>query len=252
MSSQPPADETRERAAAQFATTHWSVVLQAQAGASPDSLEALERLCRIYWYPLYAFVRRIGYSPEDAKDLTQAFFERFLERHFLKRVVQERGRFRSFLLAALQHFVADQRDRRQAAKRGGKHTFLPLSDTVEEVEHRYVAEPPRSEGAERAFDRAWAQTIMRCALRQLGTELALAGKRTEGDALKAYLSRSPEEGEYARVGAGLGLNKHAVAMAVWRLRIRYRELVRQQIADTVAAPDEVEEEMRYLIELLAQ
>jgi len=235
---------------AQFATTHWSVVLAAGDSASTEFSAALERLCRLYWYPLYAFARRQGHAPDDAQDLTQAFFERFLEKNYLKGVARERGRFRSFLLAALRHFLSDQRDRARAAKRGGRVSFVAVLDDEADPEARYQAEPSRAEAAERSFDRAWAQTVMRSALRQLGKESTAAGKTTEFAALKPFLSRPPEGTEYEQVGKPFGLNAHAVATAVSRLRARYRELVRQQIADTVVSPGEVEEEMRYLIDLL--
>ena len=167
MSSNPTEDDSAARAAAQFATTHWSVVLAAGQMDTPQAGQALEKLCQTYWYPLYAFARRQGHAPQDAQDLTQAFFERFLEKNYLKGVARERGRFRSFLLAALRHFLADQRDRTQAAKRGGRVSFVPLLDDEADPEARYQGEPTRAEAAERSFDRAWAQTVMRNALRQL-------------------------------------------------------------------------------------
>ena len=233
-----------------FATTHWTTVLAAGECPSPLASAALEKLCQTYWYPLYAFVRRQGNAPEDAQDLTQAFFERFLEKNYLKDVARERGRFRSFLQAALRHFLADQRDRTRAAKRGGRASFVPLLDDEADAEGRYQSEPPRAEAAERSFDRAWAQTVMRSALRRLGAESASAGKAAEFAALKPFLSRPPEGNEYDQVGEPFGLTARAIAMAVSRLRARYRELVRERIADTVATPGEVEEEMRYLIDLL--
>ena len=236
--------------AARFATTHWSTVLAAGDDTAPSALLALESLCRTYWYPLYAFVRREGYAPEDAQDLTQAFFERFLEKHYLKDVARERGRFRSFLLATLRHFLADQRDRARAAKRGGKLSRIPLLDAEAEPEVRYLAEASRGETAERSFDRAWAQTVMRSALRQLGSESGSEAALARFAALKPFLSRPPDDDEYARLGARISLSGHAVAAAVSRLRARYRGLVRQQIADTVAAPGDVEDELRYLLELL--
>jgi len=250
MVSNQSDDESGPRTAAQFATTHWSVVLAAGDSGSEDSGAALEKLCQTYWYPLYAFARRQGHAPEDAQDLTQAFFERFLEKNYLKDVARERGRFRSFLLAALRHFLADQRDRTRAAKRGGRASFVPLLDDEADAEARYQGEPSRAEAAERLFDRAWAQTVMRSALRRLGAESASAGKAAEFAALKPFLSRPPEGNEYDQVGEPFGSNARAIAMAVSRLRARYRELVRERIADTVATPGEVEEEMRYLIDLL--
>jgi RNA polymerase sigma factor (sigma-70 family) len=250
MSSNSTEDESAVRTAAQFATTHWSVVLAAGQVDTPQAGQALERLCQTYWYPLYAFARRQGHAPADAQDLTQAFFERFLEKNYLKAVARERGRFRSFLLAALRHFLSDQRDRSRAAKRGGRASFVPLLEDEVDPEARYQGEPTRAEAAERSFDRAWAQTVMRSALRQLGQESAAAGKAAEFAALKPFLSRPPEGTEYEQVGKPFGLNAHAIATAVSRLRARYRELVRQRVADTVATPGEVEEEMRYLIDLL--
>jgi RNA polymerase sigma-70 factor (ECF subfamily) len=251
MGSESSQNESTGRTAAQFTTTHWSVVLAAGRTDTPQAGQALETLCQTYWYPLYAFARREGNAPEDAQDLTQAFFERFLEKNYLKDVARERGRFRSFLLAALRHFLADQRDRTRAAKRGGRASFVPLLDDEADAEARYQGEPSRAEAAERSFDRAWAQTVMRSALRWLGAESATAGKAAEFAALKPFLSRPPEANEYDQVGKPFGLNARAIAMAVSRLRARYRELVRQRIADTVATPGEVEEEMRYLIDLLA-
>jgi len=250
MASNQSEDESGPRTAAQFVTTHWSVVLAAGDTPSSRARRALEQLCRTYWYPLYAFARREGLRREEAEDAVQAFFERFLEQNYLKDVARERGRFRSFLLAALRHFLADQRDRADAIKRGGQVTFVPLSAV--EAEDRYLAEPSRGETVERAFDRAWAQAVMRDALRELGQEHASTGKADAFETLKPFLSRPPQEHEYAQVGQRLGLNAHAVAVAVARLRERYPELVRQTIAHTVSTPGEVEDEMRYLLELLTE
>jgi DNA-directed RNA polymerase specialized sigma24 family protein len=158
MPSNQPEGESGDRTAAQFATTHWSTVLAAGDSASPGSREALERLCQTYWYPLYAFVRRKGYSPEDAKDLTQAFFERFLEKHYLKAVDAEKGRFRSFLLKALTHFLANEWDHAHAAKRGGNPTALPLA--LDALEEQYGREAISKELPERHFDRLWAEALM--------------------------------------------------------------------------------------------
>lgn len=210
--------------------------------------EALGTLCQTYWYPLYAFARREGLRREDAQDVVQAFLERFLERNFLNDVARERGRFRSFLLASLRHFLSDQRDRATAAKRGGKVTFVPL--LADEAEDRYLAEPSRTETADQWFDRTWAQAVMRDALRQLGEEHNVGGKTELFKALKPFLSRPPQDKEYEQVGQRLGLNTHAVAVAVARLRERYRELVRLTVSHAVATPGEVEDEMRYLLELL--
>jgi DNA-directed RNA polymerase specialized sigma24 family protein len=235
---------------AQFATTHWSVVLAAGDSASPESSASLDRLCRTYWYPLYAFVRRKGYDPEDAKDLTQAFFERFLEKHFLKQVAPERGRFRTFLLTAVTHFLANEWDRAKAAKRGGQFTFVPLDAAT--IEERYRIDDSPQESPEHRFDRLWAEDIMDRALDLLEEEHHASDKSAQFEALAAFLSRSPEAGEYAAVGGRVGLSSHAIAMAVTRLRERYRALIRAEIRETVNSAVEVEAEMRFLVELMSE
>jgi RNA polymerase sigma-70 factor (ECF subfamily) len=241
---------SRTRAAAQFATTHWSTVLAAGDSALPGSREALERLCRTYWYPLYAFVRRKGYSPEDAKDLTQAFFERFLEKHYLKAVEPEKGRFRSFLLKVLTHFLANEWDRAHAAKRGRGPAVPPaIPDALEE---QYGREAVGEESPERHFDRLWAEALMDRAMALLEEEYRAAGKAAVFEALVSFLSDRPAAGEYAAVGERLGLSGHAVAMAVARLRDRYGVRVRTEIANTVDDPSEVKAELRYVIELVTE
>ncbi len=242
--------EERPVGAAVFDTTHWSVVLAAGQADSPQSLEALEELCRIYWYPLYAFVRRKGYSPDDAQDLTQAFFERLLAKQYLREVRAERGRFRTFLLACLTHFLANERDRAQALKRGGGRVILTLDPTV--LEGRYCSDVGVQEPPERHFDRLWAEAAMDRALTRLEAEFKAAGKAGQFDALAVFLSRSPDDGEYTRVGDDLGLNSHAVAMAVARLRDRYRTLVQAAVADTVRRPADLAAELHYLAELISR
>jgi DNA-directed RNA polymerase specialized sigma24 family protein len=249
MSSRDSEDGARERTAARFATTHWSTVLAAGDSASPHSREALEKFCRTYWYPLYALVRRKGYSPEDAQDLTQAFFERFIEKHYLKNVVVERGRFRRFLLTSLNHFLANEWDRSQALKRGGGLGIFTADPAV--LEKRYASEVGSQGPPERHFDRLWAEAVMDHALTLLEDEFKAPGKADQFDALADFASRSPDEGEYAKVGERLGLNSHAVAMAVARLRDRYRALVRAEIADTVDGATDLEAELRYLVELVS-
>jgi len=242
--------EVPPRTAGQFATTHWSTVVAARDSTSPESRDALERLCRTYWYPLYAFVRRKGHPPDDAQDLTQTFFERFIEKRFLKDVAPERGRFRSFLLAALTHFLANEWDRVKAAKRGGGFQFISLDLTT--LEDRYRSDASSEESPERHFDRLWADAVMDHALELLEKEYRAADKAAQFKALAGFLSRPPDEGEYAAVGEQLGLNNHAVAVAVARLRERYRALIRSEIADTVDSPAEVDAELRYLIELVSR
>ena len=249
MASNQSDDESGARTAAQFATTHWSTVLAAGDSASPGSQEALERLCRTYWYPLYAFVRRKGYPPEDAKDLTQAFFQRFLEKHYLKDVLAEKGRFRTFLLTSLTHFLSNEWDRTQALKRGGGLAIFTLDPAV--LEKRYCAEANSENSPERHFDHLWAEAVMDRALALVEEEFRASGKADQFDALADFVSRSPDEGEYSKVGERLDMNSHAVAMAVARMRDRYRALVRAEIADTVEGAADFEAELRYLVELVS-
>ena len=239
-----------EGAAVPFATTHWSVVLAAGDGKSPEAGAALEKLCRAYWYPLYAHVRRRGYDAQTAPDLTQAFFERFLEKDDLRQVQRERGRFRSFLLAALDHFLANQSDRSRTLKRGGGEPVLSLD--AEDAEGRYLLEAASDESPACAFDRRWALAVLDHALDRLHSELAAAGKARQFEALKPFLSNESTAGAYEPVAAGLGISVGAVRMAVSRLRERYGELVRAEIAQTVSTEAEISEEMRYLIELVCR
>jgi RNA polymerase sigma-70 factor (ECF subfamily) len=237
------------RTAARFATTHWSTVLAAGDSASPGSREALERVCQTYWYPLYAFVRRKGHSPDDAKDLTQAFFERFLEKHYLRAVGAEKGRFRTFLLTSLTHFLADEWDKVRTAKRGGDFKFLSLD--LAACEERFGAALGESDSPERHFDVLWAEAVMNRALESLAEEYRAADKLALFEALSGFLSRSADDGEYAAVGERLGFNTRAVTVAVSRLRERYRTLIRAEIAQTVEKGSDVDAELHYLIELVA-
>ena len=235
-------------AAGCFATTRWSLILKAGGLDSAEAFEALTKLCESYWYPLYSHARRRGRSPQDAADLTQEFFRRFLEKGYLNRADPERGRFRSFLLTSLNNFLANEHDRSTAVKRGG--ALLALDDVA--AEQRYQFETPGAAVAERAFDRNWALAVMRCAIERLAEECAGAGKAPLFRALQPFLARESDKGEYARLAEGLGLSANSVAVAVHRLRERYRELVRQQVAETVGDPADVEDELRYLLTLLAE
>jgi len=249
MSSNQSDDESGPRTAAQFATTRWSTVLAAGESTSPKAVAALERLCRAYWYPLYAFARREGHPPDDAKDSTQAFFEGLIECEFIRDVVRERGRFRTFLLTAFKRFLVNEWHRRRALKRGGGVVIVPLD--ADATEGAYLAELPAAEGPDRVYDRVWARTVMEHALRQLEAELVDSGKASEFAALSPFLSSPADPGEYAKIGQRLRLNPHAVAAAVQRLRRRYRESVRAEIAHTVPVAADIDAEMRYLVELLA-
>jgi RNA polymerase sigma-70 factor (ECF subfamily) len=232
-----------------FATTRWSVVLAAGGGASPESEQALASLCEAYWYPLYAFVRRLGHQPDDAQDLTQAFFARVLEKGYLRAADPGRGRFRCFLLAALKHFLANERERARAHKRGGGRAVLPLD--FQAGEQRYRLEPAHERTAGRLYERRWALTLLGQVLARLREEFARAGKAPLFDRLKAYLTGENASASYREVGAELGMSEGAVKVAVHRLRGRYRELLLGEIAQTVAAPEEVEEELLHLFEAIS-
>jgi RNA polymerase sigma-70 factor (ECF subfamily) len=232
-----------------FATTHWSVVLAAANDKTPEAAAALERLCRIYWYPLYAFVRRQGYGPADAQDLTQEFFARLLARSFLARVAPQKGKFRSFLLVSLRHFLSDERDRASAVKRGGGKELLSLD--AEEAEGRYRLEPVERLDAEKIYERRWAMTLLGLAWTRLREESAARGKLEQFERLAEFVAG---EAEVTCVAAAseLGLTESAMRSAVHRLRERYRALIREEIALTVSAPGEVDDELRYLIKVVRE
>jgi RNA polymerase sigma-70 factor (ECF subfamily) len=233
-----------------FTTTHWSVVLTAGRAGSPEADKALEKLCCDYWYPLYAYARRRGYSPHDAQDLVQEFFARFLAKNYLAGLSAERGKFRSFLLASLNNFLADQYDRATAAKRGGGKT--PISLDEQTAEERYRLEPVSTLTPAMIFDRRWALTLLDSALRQLRVEYARSGREDQFDRLKGFLEGDVAHGDYIVAATDLKATPGAVAMAVRRLRQRYRELVREEVARTVADVSEVEAEMRHLFAVLAE
>lgn len=234
--------------AGQFTTTHWTVVLAAAQSDPRKQAAALEQLCRTYWYPLYSYIRRRGNGPEEAQDLTQEFFARLLEKHWLAGVEKNGSRFRSFLLTALNGFLANEYDRATAAKRGGGQQILSLD--AEQAEHRYSLEPSTSETPEKIFDRRWALTVLDRALSRLKDETAVSGKARQFELLSPFLSREADAGEYATLAKKLAVSAGAVGVSVHRLRQRYRELVRAEIADTVADSAQVDAEMRDLFAAL--
>ena len=231
-----------------FATTHWSLVLAAGKGASADGQEALSALCQAYWYPLYAYVRRHGHQPDDARDLTQEFFARLLEKHYLQSADPERGRFRSFLLTAFQRFLSKERDRERAKKRGGGARPLPLD--FEAGERRYGLEPAHEATAERIYEQRWALTLLDRVFARLRDEFDRAGKQKEFNSFKVYLTGEAGTPSHREAAAELGMTEGAVKVAVHRLRRRYRDLVREEIAQTVAGPEDVDEELRHLFSAL--
>ncbi len=231
-----------------FATTHWSVVLAARDGGSGAD-GALESLCRIYWYPIYAFVRRRGYEAHDAQDLTQEFFARLLEKDFLRGVDRSKGKFRSFLLAALEHFLAKEWRRANAIKRGRGIAFIPLND--ESAEKQYLQLAVSSLSPEQLFEQQWATTLLDQAVTHLSDEFAAEGKGPLFGQLKVYLTGEKQASGYTELAVKLGSTEAALKMAVSRMRRRYGELLREEIAHTVAGPEEVEAELRALFAALS-
>jgi len=227
-----------------FATTHWTVVLAAREGSSQQADMALEELCRSYWYPLYVFVRRQTPTREDAEDLTQAFFARFLQKNYLAAISSERGRFRAFLLAALKHFLANEWDRANRQKRGGGATLVSLD--WQDADTRYQIDPPDNLSPDKLYDRAWAVTMLEKVIARLRDENTNEGKAGLFGQLKPFLMVGKSAIPYAQVADSLKLTEGAVRVAVHRLRVRYRELLRDEVRQTISDPAQVEEEMRTL------
>src|SRR2546421_8672265 len=227
-----------------FTTTHWSVVLSAADSSAPGAQDALEKLCRTYWYPLYAFVRQRGHDAHDAQDLTQEFFLRLLEKHYLAQVDPHKGKFRSFLMVAVNHFLANEWDRARAAKRGGRGSFLSFDEVA--GEKRYALEASVEASPEKIFERRWAMTVLDQVLVHLRHEFEQAGKAQQFEALKIFLSGDKPSASYAELATKLQTTEAALKMAVQRMRRRCNELLREEIAQTVASPEQVEEEIRCL------
>jgi RNA polymerase sigma-70 factor (ECF subfamily) len=244
-----PADESSPaRPTGPFASTHWSLVLLARGQASPAADQALAALCEAYWYPLYAYIRRRVGSADRAEELTQEFFARLLEHDFLAGVDQGRGRFRAFLLACCNHFLANQRDHARARKRGGGKTIQSL-DFLSAAQ-RYDQEPADTLTPERLFDRRWALRLLEATLDHLRREFQEAGKGPLYEHLKAALLGDHAALSYAQIGAEVGLSEAAVKKAAQRLKQRYREVLRAEIAATVDSPEQVDEEIRDLFAAL--
>jgi len=247
-SSSSPSGPTIQRDPV-FATTHWSVVQTAGRPDTSRSAVALEKLCRTYWYPLYAYARRRGQSPADAQDSTQAFFARLLERNWVGDARRERGRFRTFLLTAMNRFLADEWDKLRAQKRGGGRLLVPLQ--LDTAETRYGQEPADTRTPEQAFDRRWALALLDTVLHRLREEYETAGRGEIFARLHGCLIGGRDSQPYADLATRVNLTEGAVKVAVHRLRKRYRELLRLEIAQTLAADDDVEDELRHLFKVLA-
>jgi RNA polymerase sigma factor (sigma-70 family) len=230
-----------------FATTHWSVVLTAQ-GRSPAADEALEKLCRTYWWPLYGFVRRQGHKPEEAQDLTQGFFALLLERKDFDAVRREKGRLRSYLLVSLKNFLAKARRHELTVKRGEGRALVSLEQLLER--ERADLELADTLSADRIYERRWALTLLDQVLTRLEGEYRTAGNAKLLDRLKEFLSDEPGRPSQAQAAAELGMSENALKQALHRLRQRYRQLLRDEIAQTVAVPGDVEDELRHFISVL--
>jgi RNA polymerase sigma factor (sigma-70 family) len=245
-STTPSAPETARRPI--FVTTHWSVVLTAGRTDTPRAHAALENLCQTYWHPLYVYVRRRGHSPEDAQDLTQEFFACLLRRQAVATVSPDKGRFRSFLLASMNHFLADEWDKARAQKRGGGNV---ISLDLQTAETRLGEVVSQNLSPEKAFEHRWTVTLLEQVYQRLGEEYRAEGKAAVFDTLRATLAGASAAAPYAELARRLDTTEGAIKVAVHRLRQRYRTLLRDTIADTVAGPDEVEDELRYLFRTLA-
>jgi RNA polymerase sigma factor (sigma-70 family) len=239
--------QTTQDGAVAFATTHWSVVLTAQ-GESPAAQDALEKLCRTYWRPVYSFIRRQGARPEEAEDLTQGFFALLLERRDLDAVRREKGRLRSYLLTSVKHFLASEQRRAMAVKRGKGQRLVPLEElsAIERIE----MEPADHLSPDRLYERRWASTLMEQVLRRLKDDYRTVGNAALFDWLKQLLPDEPGAPSRAEIAAHLGMTENAVRQALYRFRHRYQVLLREEISHTVAIASDIEDELRHLIAVL--
>jgi len=244
------AEVSEQSGGADFTTTHWSVVMQAGDGDTPQAMQALETLCRSYWYPLYAYVRRNGHSPHDAQDLTQEFFARLLERKYIRHADRNQGRFRTFLLTSLKHFLINDWKKGNREKRGGGQKVLSLDE--ETAESRFATEPATAQPPDSLYDRGWAAILLDRALAALRAEFEQSGKLDLFERLKVFVWGEKNALSYAAMAAQLGMTEGAVKVAVHRLRQRNGELLRAEVAQTVSTPAEVNEELRYLVSVIRE
>jgi DNA-directed RNA polymerase specialized sigma24 family protein len=256
VASEPPAFalhsdytvDSRVGDRARFETTQWSLVLAAGKRGSPDAEEALALLCSLYWYPVFAFVRRQGYGSDEAQDLTQGFFTRLIDKNDLEDADRSRGRFRAFLLTACRHFLSNERDRELRLKRGGDRVRIAIDAAL--AEQRYQQAMAHSETPERLYDRQWCLTLLDGVLDTLRQQYAAAGQEALFVRLSGFLTFDEEAGTYADAAGDLGMTPAAVKVAAYRLRGRYRDALRRHVADTVVSDTEVDEEIRYLLKTL--
>lgn len=240
--------ESSSAGGGRFTTTHWSLVLAAAENDDASGREALAKLCKVYWYPLYAFVRRQGLGPHDAQDLTQEFFVRLLEKNYLGDVDRRKGKFRSFLLAALKHFLSKEWARAKTAKRGGGHKLVSLD--AFDAEDRYRREPEDDATPEKLFERRWALTLLDRVLARLAEEHEAAGKLAMFEQLQGCLTGNSDLLPYAELADKLNTSEGAIKVVVHRLRQRYRKLLRDEIGQTVNDPADIDDEIRHLFSAL--
>jgi RNA polymerase sigma-70 factor (ECF subfamily) len=248
MATSDSALDPAERPKGWFNTTHWSVVLSAGDTASPQAAAALDDLCQRYWYPLYAYVRRRGYDPETSRELTQEFFALLLGKRLLAGVDPTKGKFRSWLLGVMNHFLAHEWAHARAQKRGGGRPLFSLDDAV--ARERYQLEPFDEVSPEKIFDRRWAFTVLEQAATRLRGEYENAGKGAHYSSLKSFVSADGAQSSYEDAARGLGLGLGAVKSSIHRLRRRYQELIRDEIARTVSTAAEIDDEIRYLLAVI--
>jgi RNA polymerase sigma factor (sigma-70 family) len=243
------AEQHSRPSAAIFATTQWSEVVALRDGGSAEAFTALEGLCRSYWRPVYAYIRRDGFGREDAQDLTQEFFRRFIEKQWIDRLEHRNGKFRSFLLTFLKHFLSDERDRAGAKKRGGGRNFISLDELKTGESDAF--EPRDALTADQVYERRWAQTVMERAVARLRQEYVTAGQGALYDQLRELQPGERRERRYAEIGERLGMSESAIKSAMHRLRLRHRNILRNEIGHTVSTREEVDAEIRHLIQVLS-
>jgi len=242
--------ESGEEAVRQFHTTHWSVVLAAGEEGSEQATAALAKLCQTYWFPVYAFIRKKGHSPEQAQDFTQEFFAGFLEKNYVARATRDRGRFRVFLMSSVENFLHNQHDRAQAQKRGGGQTILSLD--YKDAEERYQVEPIEETDPASIFEQQWAAMLLEAVLNRLRDEFGAEGRAGLFEELQAHLWGDADTIPYSQLAEKSGLTANNVKTIAHRFRQRYRELLREEIAQTVAKPGEVDDEIRHLMRIVSQ
>jgi len=243
-------EQPNPAAGERFQPTHWSLVLAANQADSPEAQEALEQLCRSYWHPVYVFIRRRGHDVEPAKDLTQEFFARLLAKQYLRIADRERGRFRTFLMACVEHFLSNEHKKETAIKRGGGFTFLPLEETT--VEEQYQSESTEELSPDKLLDRRWGLTVLDLTLKAVRQEYVESGKEGLFDALQVHLSGAKDAPcSFAELGESLGMTDVAARKAASRMRERFGELLRRTVAKTVASPQELAAEMSHLRAVLS-